>query len=227
MGYRAALLNFSKGEISPELEARFDLPAYQAALRVAKNVTIQRTGGVRKRPGTRYVAACLASGGRLIPFQFSDDQAYALEFTQAKLRPLALGGAVLETGLQVTAITKDAAGAVVTAAYHGYALGDPIFFKSIPGMTEINDRFLQVIEVIDVNTFRVNIDSSNFTAFVATDVGQVNGAPPPPPSAPPTVPPPITTPTPPPVGSGSGGGYTDSGGGVLVWKPPRSGTEYQ
>jgi hypothetical protein len=56
--------------------------------------------------GTRFVAECLSSTARLFPFQFSDEQGYALEFGQAYMRPLALGGAVLEEGLKVISITK-------------------------------------------------------------------------------------------------------------------------
>lgn len=213
MGYRAALLNFSKGEISPELEARFDLPAYQVGLRRAINVKIRRTGGVSKRMGTRFVAKCLSSTARLLGFQFSDEQGYALEFGQAYMRPLALGGAVLEEGLKITAITK-AANAKITAAYHGYPAGKQIYLTSDApstfGMVEILDRWLSVVSVINANNFTVNIDSTNFTIF-GTDAGTVRGAPPAPPPAAPAVPPPATPPTPPVVGSGSGGGYGTSG----------------
>src|SRR5690349_19070969 len=160
-GYRAAILNFSKGEISPELEARFDLSAYQVGLRRARNVRVRRTGGVSKRMGTRFVAECLSSTARLFPFQFSDEQGYALEFGQAYMRPLALGGAILEEGLKITAITKDLQ-AKVTAAYHGYTAGKQIYIKSDDpaafGMHEILDRWLTVMSVQDANNFTVNID---------------------------------------------------------------------
>lgn len=216
MAYRAALLNFSKGEISPEVEARFDLAAYQAGLRRAENVKIKRTGGIAKRMGTRFVAECLGTSSRLIPFQFSDDQAYALEYAQALMRPYALGGAVLEDGLKVTAITKDTF-AQVTAAYHDFAVGDPVYFTAIPGMVEINDRFLTVAEVIDEHNFTVNIDSRGFSTFEATDEGIERTGPPDPPPAPPTVPDEQPAPTPPTVGSGGGGYYTGDGTGGSMW----------
>lgn len=213
MGYRAALLNFSKGELSPDLEARFDLSAYQAGLRRARNVKIRRTGGVSKRMGTRFVAEALSTEARLFPFQFNDEQAYALEFGQAYMRPLALGGAVLEEGLKITAITK-AANAKITAAYHDYKAGDQVYLKSDSsstfGMHEILDRWLTVVSVVDTNNFTVDIDSSAFSAF-GSDTGTVRTAPPPAPDPAPTVPPPATEPPPPEVGSGSGGGYGSGG----------------
>lgn len=220
MGARVALLNFSKGWLSPELEARFDLGAYQAGLRRATNVRIRRTGGVSKRMGTRFVAEALSSSSRLIPFQFSDTQAYALEFSQALMRPYALGGAILETGLEITAITKEAT-AKVTAAYHGYSVGDQVYFITDDpdafGMIEILDRFLTVTAVIDVHNFRVDIDSTGFSPF-GTDDGEVRTAPPAAPDPPPTVPPVITPPAVPPVSSGGSGGYV-SVGDFSRWRP--------
>jgi hypothetical protein len=227
MGYRAALLNFSKGEIAPELEARFDLSAYQVGLRLARNVKIRRTGGVSKRMGTRFVAECLSSTARLFPFQFSDEQGYALEFGQAYMRPLALGGAVLEEGLKVTAITK-AAQAKITAAFHDYAIGEQVYLRSDDpaafGMREILDRWLTIVSVQDDNNFTVDIDSTNFSTF-GVDVGTVRVGDPPAPPPPPTVPPPAPEPTPPDIGSGSGGGYeeTSPGSGNYEWRWNREG----
>ena len=220
MGSRSALVNFSKGVLSPSAEARFDLPLYGAGARKASNVKIQRTGGLKKRMGTRFVAEASADM-HLIPFQFSDDQAYVLGMEQANMRPFALGGAVLEPGLHVSAITK-AANAKVTCAYHGYAASDPVYFNSIQGMIEINDRFLTVVSVIDANNFTVNFDSTNAHTFTGDTGGIVNSAPPPPPPPPPPVPDPVPVPDPPPIGSGSGGGYDDSGDGDGLgdWNAP-------
>jgi hypothetical protein len=215
MAYRAALLNFSKGAISPEIEARFDLSAYQVGLRRAENVKIRRTGGVSKRMGTRFVAEALSSTARLFPFQFSDEQGYALEFGQAYMRPLALGGAVLEEGLRVTAITQ-AATAQITAAYHGYEVGQQVYLTSDDpatfGMFEILDRWLTILTVPDDDNFTVDIDTTGFSAF-GTDTGTVRVGAPPAPPADPVVPPPAPEPEEPVVGSGSSGGYTSGGGG--------------
>lgn len=215
MAYRAAALNFSKGEISPELESRFDLPAYQAGLRRALNVKIKRTGGVSKRMGTRFVAEALKSSARLIPFQFSDEQAYALEMGQAYMRPLALGGAVLEQELKVIAITK-ADKAQLTVHYHGYVYGDKIYLKNITGMVEINDRWLTVLSVIDASNFTVDFDSRDSGTFTGSGGGIDRAAPPSSPPSPPTVPDPLPPPTPPDIGSGGSGGY-DGGSGTPVW----------
>ena len=225
MAYRAALLNFTKGEISPELEARFDLPAYQAALRRAYNVKIKRTGGVSKRVGTRYVATCLSTTARLFPFQFSDEQGYALEFGQAYMRPLALGGAVLEEGLKVESIVKGGT-TLIGAAYHGYTVGQQVYLTSDDpetfGMFQILGRWLTVQSVPDAHHFEVDVDSTGFNDFGA-DVGTVRVGAPPPPPTPPTVPPEYVPPDPPEIGSGSGGGYSAPDpmdpNGIPIWSP--------
>lgn len=219
MAYRAALMNFSKGEIAPELEARFDVSIYNAALRRARNVRIRKQGGVSKRMGLRFVAECLSSTAvRVVPFQFNDEQAYALEFGQAYMRPAALGGVVLEEGLAVTAITK-AANAQITAAFHAYSVGDPVYLQGIEGMVEINDRFLTVQSVIDANNFTVDFDSTNATTFTGSGGGTVRTGAPPAPAPAPTVPPPLTPAPEPSIGSGSGGSY--DGGGLWTWDSDR------
>lgn len=213
MKVRGQLLSFTKGWVAPEVEARFDLSAYQTGLREALNVRIRRTGGVSRRIGTRFVAEALSSPAKLVPFQFTDDQAYALEFGQATMRPLAYGGAVLEDGLSVTAITN-AATASVTSAFHGYAVGDQVWFRDIEGMTEINDRFLTILTVPDANTFTVDFNSTNAGVFTGSGGGTVNVVAPPPPEPPPVVPPPIEEPTPPVIGGGGGGGFDGDGPGL-------------
>jgi hypothetical protein len=211
---RSGSLNFSKGEISEELLARIDVPTYSAGLKRARNVIVLKYGGVTKRPGTRLVAETYDNTNpvRLLPFQFSLTQAYVLEMGHGYMRPLAFGGRLLETLLTVTAITK-AVNAQVTAALHGYTVGEQVFFNNALGMTEINGLTGTVASVIDVNNFTVNIDTRTFGTFTGDSGGITRTLAPAPPPAPPPVPPPPPPPAPPPVGGG--GGFTDgSSGGI-------------
>ncbi len=194
MGYRTGSMNFSKGELGPELIGRVDVAAYNSGLERARNVIIRKYGGITKRPGTRFVAEVYDATQpvRLIPFQFSIEQAYALEMGQGYMRPAALGGMVLNEELFVTAITQ-ANPAQITAAYHGYSAGDQVFLVGIEGMEEINRRILTVVASINDNNFTVDIDSTGFGAYTGNDGGTVRGAPvvdPVPPTVPPVVPPP-------------------------------------
>jgi hypothetical protein len=202
--FRSGLFNFSKGELAPALYGRVDVAAYSAALRRAENVVVLKYGGVTRRMGSRFVYEIKAPAGgwssaeagqRLIPFEYSIEQTYMLLFTQAKMRPAALGGMVLEQGLTVQAATKTNP-VRITANYHGYANGDEVFFAGVVGMVELNGQTLPVT-VIDASTFSVPVDGTRYGAFVSDSGGVINPGPPPPPPDPPVVPPPIVDPDPP------------------------------
>lgn len=215
MTLRIAQSNFSKGEIAPELLGRFDVPTYQAALARARNVCILKYGGITKRPGTRVIGEVYDDSLplRLIPFQFSLEQAYALEFGHTYMRPMALGGFILEENLKITAITK-AAQAQVTIAYHAYEVGDEVFFTGITGMVEMNGRVGRVVSVQDDNNFTVDISSIGFTTFIDSTGTVRVGAPDPPPD-PPDVPPPPEDPEPP--DTWGGGGFYDFNFNLPPW----------
>lgn len=59
---------FTSGEIDPALYGRIDLRAYEEGAARLRNVVVERTGGVSRRPGSEHVAA-LPSGGRLFSFE--------------------------------------------------------------------------------------------------------------------------------------------------------------
>lgn len=217
MAFRVSQANFSKGEISEELVARFDVASYHTALRKAQNVIILKYGGVTKRPGTRIVAKVHAdSGVRLFPFQFSLTQTYVMEMGQGYMRLASGGGLVIEDKQTITAIVRGAT-TQVTAAYHGFAVNDEIYFSGVNGCTEINGKIGVVTSVIDVNNFVVNINSASFGAFTSDTGGTAHGAPPTPPPSPPPVPAPVPAPTPPDLGgggSGGTGGHWSNGGAI-------------
>lgn len=210
MTMRIPQVNFSKGELAPELYGRFDVDAWQAGLRKARNVIVMKYGGITRRPGTRLVGEVLdaTQPTRLIPFQFSLTQTYALEFGQAYMAPCALGGRLLEGEQPITAITN-AANAHLTIAYHGFAVGDRLFITGVAdGLGVIlNNRTWTVTAVIDANTVAINADTTTAPAFSGCTGGTANSAPPAV-VTPPVVPPPAATPPAPPVLYGGGmGGY--------------------
>lgn len=84
--------NFSTGELDPLLRARVDLTAYTNALEKATNVVCQPQGGIRRRPGTRYITSLPSSGSesaangvRLVEFEFSTSDSYMLCFTHNRM----------------------------------------------------------------------------------------------------------------------------------------------
>ena len=198
--FRAAQTNFSKGELAPHLHGRFDVDAYQSAVRRARNVMVLKYGGLTKRPGTHLVAEVLDASkpNRLLPFQFSLTQTYALEFGQGYMSPCANGGRLIETELAITAISNDYF-AEITAAYHGYSVGNRIYLTGIEGAIGdlLNGRVWRVTSVIDANTFAINANTSALDAFTSASGGEVRTEAPDPDPDPPTVPDPVPDPDPP------------------------------
>lgn len=208
--FRSAQPNFSKGELAPHLHGRFDVDAYQAAVRRARNVVVLKYGGLTKRPGTHLVAEVLdySQPNRLLPFQFSLTQTYALEMGQGYMSPCANGGRLIETELAITAITN-AANAQITAAYHGYSVGNRIYLSGIAGDigTLLNGRVWPVVSVVDVDNFTIDADTSAVGAFTTATGGITRTEAADPDPAPPAVPDPVPDPDPPVIIPGGGSGW--------------------
>lgn len=99
--------NFSSGELSPLLLARTDLAKYSNGCERLLNWLPLPYGGVRRRPGTRYVAEVKTSSKatRLVPFEFSTIQAYMLEFGNLYIRFLKDGGQIVSGGSPVEVVS--------------------------------------------------------------------------------------------------------------------------
>jgi len=69
--------NFSAGELSTDLLGRVDLTAYANGAMALKNVFLEPTGGIHRRPGLKYVAD-VGSFGRLIAFEPNSTEQFLL-----------------------------------------------------------------------------------------------------------------------------------------------------
>jgi hypothetical protein len=80
--------SFAGGEIAPALRSRVDLQKYATAVARATNFFAHPQGGMSNRPGTRWIASTKDSQkrARLIPFKFSSNQSYMLEFGDEYIR---------------------------------------------------------------------------------------------------------------------------------------------
>lgn len=78
---RIAFRNFTGGEVTPTLSARYDLQKFGTFLQCCQNFVPNLHGDIERRPGTRFVAE-LGKDSVLIPFQFNSDKAenFALIF---------------------------------------------------------------------------------------------------------------------------------------------------
>ena len=80
--------SMNAGEFSPRMVARTDFNKYPLACATLENMIPMPQGGATRRPGTRYVAAVKDSTKkpRLLPFEFSEAQAYILEAGEGYFR---------------------------------------------------------------------------------------------------------------------------------------------
>lgn len=163
-------MSFARGELSPSLQTRVDLPDYQMGLATCRNAYIERAGGWTNRPGLSWVCETKNSSlaARLIKFVFNDDQTYILEFGNLYMRVVKNGAQVLRGGFAVSAITK-ASPAHVTTAAHGYADGDEVHISGVLGMTEINGRNFK-IDVTSATEFDL-YEMDGTTAFNSSAFG--------------------------------------------------------
>ena len=82
---RSIKSSFAAGELAPELLGRADLRAYGNGARALRNVFIQSTGGLTRRPGLRHIAT-LPGPTRLIPFEFNTEQTYLIAMTEGLMQ---------------------------------------------------------------------------------------------------------------------------------------------
>lgn len=152
--------SFSRGEIAPHAQGRVDLAAFQNGLGKLRNFLVKVTGGTFNRPGTSYVCELFDSTqrGRLIPFQFSTTQGYALVFEDELMRVVKDGGQVLFSS--------------------GPNIGDPFEVVSpytaaqLPNVkyTQLNDVMTLVHgSVIQKQLSRTAHDAWTFTNFAAVE----------------------------------------------------------
>lgn len=166
---------FVSGELSPALYGRTDLAKYHTGASTMRNFFPSYRGGASSRAGTAYVGTCKQVGTayppRDIPFQFSINQGYALEFGDQYMRIKANGAYVVEAAKTISAATK-ADPAVITATAHGYSNGDWVFISGMGGMTNFNGLTWIVVNKT-TDTFQVTdlfgntINSTSFSTYTS------------------------------------------------------------
>ena len=89
--------SFARGEISPELFGRVDLPQYQTGLATCSNFITLPHGPAQNRAGLGFVRAVKDSSKRtrLIPFSFNTQQTFALEVGEGYVRFHTMGATLV------------------------------------------------------------------------------------------------------------------------------------
>lgn len=154
MTRKTLLRSFAAGEISPELFARVDLDKFQTGLALAENVETLAQGPAQNRPGYSYVlgAKYWDRLSRLIPFSYSTEQTFSLEFGDKYVRFHTQGATLLEAAKGVATISN-ALVAVFGVAAHGFSVGSTVFLGSVGGMPDLSGRWFVVGTVPTADTF--------------------------------------------------------------------------
>jgi len=91
--------SFTAGELTPRLLGRSDLAKYQVGLQRLLNFIVSPYGCIYRRPGTKYITSSMSTtknANKLVRFEYSNSQAYILEFTTTKIRFYKDQGVILQ-----------------------------------------------------------------------------------------------------------------------------------
>ena len=164
---------FDAGEFSTTLEGRTDLTRYNSGCRILENFLPLVVGPAVRRPGSHFIASTRYPDktATLIPFQYSTEQAYALEFGDLYVRFYRNDGPLIEAGKAIVGATQ-ANPVVLTITAHGYANGDDIEVSGVSGMTQLNGRRFRVanktantVELTDMHG--TNINGTGYSAYAS------------------------------------------------------------
>ncbi|MBT3172789.1 MAG: hypothetical protein HN333_15325, partial [Rhodospirillaceae bacterium] len=128
--------SFAAGVLSPSLHARIDLAKFDSGAKTLENFVVHPHGGASNRAGLQYVARAKGTAVRLLPFEFSTQQTYILEFGEYYMRVIKEGGLVTETDVNISGATQ-ANPVVISATAHGYSNGDWVYISGVVGMTRL------------------------------------------------------------------------------------------
>jgi len=112
------LSSFNAGELTPYLDGRVDMAKYGNGCRVMRGFIPTVQGPAKRRMGSRFVAETADSARRawLVRFQFSQNDAFILEFGHNVIRFYTQQGQLLPTPTAYNAGTNYAINAYVTSA---------------------------------------------------------------------------------------------------------------
>lgn len=112
---RIAFRNFTGGEVTPTLSARYDLQKFGTFLQCCENFIPNLHGDIERRPGTRFVDS-LEGPAVLLPFQFNTEPEnnYVLVFQDGVIRVATADGLIPDVQLENPYALED----VYTLSHH-------------------------------------------------------------------------------------------------------------
>jgi len=161
--------SFSGGEIADSMGGRIDLVKYATGAATIRNWIVQRHGGLKNRPGTKWVCHSknMADKIRLIPFKVSKDETYMHVHTPTAMRVIQNGALVklAATTDTIEGVPAVSPSVVLTMTGHPFVVGDEVTIDDVIGMIELNGRNF-LISNSTANT--VTLSFLNGTALLGT-----------------------------------------------------------
>jgi hypothetical protein len=169
--------NFSGGELAPDLWGHTELGKFKTSVATARNLFCNYRGGLYSRAGTAVVGRMKQPYGvppRDIPFQFSLNQSYALEFGDTYMRVKSNGAYVTESTFNITAASQTVA-CQLTVPGHNFVVGDWIFIQFVQGMIQLNGNTYIVRTaapgIVTLNDLDGNaVNATGFSAYTSGGV---------------------------------------------------------
>lgn len=170
-GNTVSIINsLNAGELAPSLYGRQDLEKYHSGTTTSRNFFSNYRGGVSSRAGLAYVGTCKQQypvPPRDLPFQFSLNQGYVLEFGELYLRIKYRGAYITEATKTVTSVSI---GGLFTVTSHGYSNGDWVFDEGNTGFSGLT----WIVQNVTTNTFTVtDLFGNTVTSATASAAGTV------------------------------------------------------
>lgn len=154
--------SFSAGEMAPATYGRVDLARYYTGLRTCKNFMVMPEGGARNRAGFKFLAETKISArkSRLIPFQFSTEQTYAIEVGHLYMRFFTNGAALVDGAAVYEIVTP----------YEEQHLADINFTQSADVLTLVHPSYAPM-ELKRLAPTNWTLTAISFTPSIAAPTG--------------------------------------------------------
>lgn len=167
--------SFNGGEISPICFGRTDFQKWKSSVAKLQRMIALIQGPATKMPGFLFCKQTKgAAQARLMPYVFTNGDAFVIEFGDLYCRFYTGRAPVLNASQALTAATKANPCVVTYSGADNYANGQEVYITGVAGMTQLNGRWFKVAGVnTGANTFQLhdldgnNVNSTSYTTYTS------------------------------------------------------------
>lgn len=144
------LKSFNAGEFGPLMGGRVDTQRYASSVRRMRNFIAAPQGPAIRRSGTLFQAAVAdeTKFTTLVPFTYSDDQQWMVEFSPGRLRFHNENGILTSLTQAITGVGATGVPFVYTVAATPPAIGDQVLLQGFPAALNFNGKIVNVTNVV-------------------------------------------------------------------------------